>query len=115
MTEQEFSRIKTNMISLLGMQIESVKMRMDILATNGTEVLGTTDKKEIAKATEELFNKWAILKHLYSQAEHATTPEELKAIHDKTAQILEVHPKQPKSNSYIASLLKEAIAFVSKT
>lgn len=91
MTEQEIARIKTNLVSLLGLQIESVTMRMDLLKSHGAEILGTTDKRVINKTIKDLeVSKYSIMKHLKGQAEAATTAEELKAIHDKLADLLKV-------------------------
>lgn len=93
MTEQEVNRIKTNLVNLLDLQIESVKTRMDLLKTNGAEILGTTNKRTIDKAIKELeVSKYSLMKHLKSQAEAATIDTELKAIHDKLAEVLQIKP-----------------------
>ena len=93
MTEQEVSRVKTNLVNLLNLQIESVKTRIDLLKTNGAEILGTTNQRKINKAIKELeSSKYSLMKHLKSQAEVATTAEELKAIHDKLSDTLQIKP-----------------------
>ena len=91
MTQREIDRIKAHMTSLLDLQIAAVKTKIEILETNGAEVLGTTDQAKIKKEIDNLkTNRYSILKQLNSQAQAATTTEELKAIHDKVAEVLEM-------------------------
>ena len=89
MTPHEIARIKDRMTNLLDVQISAVKIRIEILETNGAEVLGTTDQAKIKEEIDNLkTNRYAVLKQLNSQAQAATTAEELKAIHDKIADLL---------------------------
>lgn len=89
MTPHEISRIKARMASLLDLQISAVKTKIEILETNGAEVLGTTDQAKIKKEIDDLkTNRYSVLKQLNSQAQAATTAEELKVIHDKIAEVL---------------------------
>lgn len=89
MTQHEINRIKASMASLLDLQISAVKTKIEILETNGAEVLGTTDQAKIKKEIDDLkTNRYSVLKQLNSQAQAATTAEELKTIHDKIAEVL---------------------------
>lgn len=89
MTQHEINRIKARMASLLDLQISAVKTKIEILETNGAEVLGTTDQAKIKKEIDDLkTNRYSVLKQLNSQAQVATTAEELKTIHDKIAEVL---------------------------
>lgn len=89
MTPLEISRIRDRMTSLLDLQLSATRTKIEILETNGAEVLGITDPVKIKKEIDNLkTNRYAILKQLNSQAQSATTAEELKAIHDKVAEVL---------------------------
>ena len=89
MTDNEISRIQSRMTSLLDLQIAAVKTKIEMLETNGEQILETTNKAKIKKEIDRLkTTRYAVLKQLRSQAEAVTTAEELKAIHDKLADIL---------------------------
>lgn len=89
MTDYEISRIQARMTSLLDLQIAAVRTKIEMLETNGEQILETTNKSKIKKEIDKLkTTRYAVLKQLRSQTESVTTAEELKAIHDKLADIL---------------------------
>lgn len=89
MTDHEISRIQARMASLLDLQIAAVRTKIEMLETNGEQILETTNKSKIKKEIDKLkTTRYAVLKQLRSQAKAVTTAEELKAIHDKLADIL---------------------------
>ncbi len=89
MTDHEISRIQARMANLLDLQIAAVRTKIEMLETNGEQILETTNKAKIKKEIDKLkTTRYSVLKQLRSQTESVTTAEELKAIHDKLADIL---------------------------
>ena len=90
MTEQELAWVKSNMMSLLDVQLHASQTKLNLLEERGEEILETTDKAVIEKETNRVKQRYSVLKQFKSQTEASNTAEELKAIHDKLAQFLNI-------------------------